>query len=133
MPTPSRCRSAVLAFAVPLLIISAGTAPAFADDPGMPAPAPAPGPLLPVGPGPVLPAAVGTGPATAIIVEAPGSPGVEGILHPWFIYQNTLTGNLTLAQDHPGYGWLEFSGPYNSFVDGGAQMNAFGVPGWEDF
>lgn len=132
MTTQSHRRRAVLALAVPLLIIAAGTGPAYADDMD-PAPAPAPGPVLAPGPGPILPPMIGTGPATGVFIEVPAAPGPEEILRPWNIYQNTLTGNLTLGQDHPGYGWMQFSGPYATFEDGGADMNLFGVPGWEDF
>ncbi|MDT5285839.1 MAG: hypothetical protein QOF88_728, partial [Mycobacterium sp.] len=34
-----------------------------------------------------------------------------------------------LAQQNPGYGWQQFSGPYATFAEGGADMNLFGVPG----
>jgi len=54
-------------------------------------------------------------------------------MFPWFIWEDTITGQLSLAKDHPGFGWLEFSGPYFSFADGGADMFCFGVPGWDDF
>jgi hypothetical protein len=73
------------------------------------------------------------GPGTNMIIVVPGAPAPAPILSPFFIYQNTVTGGLSLAQENPGYGWQQFSGPYATFADGGADMNAFGVPGWEGY
>jgi hypothetical protein len=128
MTTPSHRRRAALAFAVgaavPLLLVAAGTAPAFADEMG---PSPAPGPS------PYAPPFTGGGPATDMIIDVPGPQAPEPILSPFYIYQNVVTGGLSLAQANPGYGWQQFSGPYATYADGGADMNAFGVAGWEAF
>jgi hypothetical protein len=134
MTTPSHRRRAALAFAVgaavPLLLLAAGTAPAFADEMG---PSPVPGPsVVDPGYGPYLPPFTGVGPATDMIIVAPGAPAPDPFFL-WNIYENVSTGGFSLAQQNPGYGWQQFSGPYATFADGGADMNALGVPGWEAF
>jgi hypothetical protein len=131
MATPSLRHRTALAFAVSLLLFAAPGAPAYADDPMGPDPAPGPG--MSPGSGPYVPPVTGFEPGSDVVIVAPGAPAPDPIMFPWYIYQNTVTGGLSLAQQNPGYGWQLFSGPYGTFAEGGADMNAFGVPGWEAF
>jgi hypothetical protein len=131
MTTPSRWHRPALAFAVSLLLVAVGPAPAFADPMG---PEPVPGPSV-EDPGydPYFPPLTGFEPGSDVIVVAPGAPAPDPVFFTWNIYQNVVTGGLSLAQQNPGYGWQQFSGPYATFAEGGADMNLFGVPGWEAF
>jgi hypothetical protein len=81
---------------------------------------------------PYFPPVTGFEPGSDVIVVAPGAPAPD-VFNLWYIYQNVVTGGLSLAKENPGYGWQQFTGPYGTFAEGGADMNAFGVPGWEAF
>jgi hypothetical protein len=50
----------------------------------------------------------------------------------WFIYRSG-DGQFSLAKENPGFGWMQHSGPYATFAEGGAAMKALGVPGWEAY
>lgn len=137
MTKPSRRRRAALAFAVgasvPLLLVAAWTAPALANPDPEPVPGPSmddPGydPNFPGDPGDAIFVDPGLGPPLS--VEPMFDPP---LVLPWYIYENVLTGQFSLAQQNPGYGWLLFDGPYDTFALGGADMKALGVPGWEAF
>ena len=47
----------------------------------------------------------------------------------WYIYRRN-DGQFSLAQENPGFGWTQYSGPYTTFAAGAAEMKALGVPGW---
>ncbi|MUL66712.1 hypothetical protein BOO86_19725 [Mycobacterium sp. CBMA 234] len=66
-------------------------------------------------------------------IQLPGLPPPPDLMNPWFIYKNVSSGQFSLAQQNPGFGWQQWSGPYFTFIDGGRQMNALGVPGWGAF